>query len=167
MPVTAHYTADVGMRLGSPQNKPKHLLASLEVISSLLTPGETQPLPRGCPWPHLDFLRLHAQVAGRLHGPGPAGEPVGDDGREGTDAHQRRGRQVAEELAEVIELGEPQAPQDFLSLHLLHERNGELCKSQKDAVRSRRGTGTSSLGRRDVLCLVSHRKRAAACRQPP
>lgn len=60
--------------------------------------------------PHLNFLRLHPQVAGRFHGPGPAGKPVGDDGREGADAHQRRGWQVAEKLAEVVKLGEPQAP---------------------------------------------------------
>lgn len=85
------------------------------------TSAESHPPRLVCPWPHLDLLRLHPQVTWRLHSPGPAGKPVSHDGREGTNAHQRRGRQVAEKLAEVVELGEPQAPQDFLSLHLLHE----------------------------------------------
>lgn len=99
--------------------------------------------------PHLDLLRLQAQITGRLHSLGPTGKPVGDDGGEGTDAHQRGGRKVAEELAEVIELGEPQAPQDFLSLHLLHERHGDFCKSRRRA--------SSAIGNAMLPSLVAKR----------
>ena len=54
-------------------------------------------------------------------------EPVGKDGSQCTHTHEGGGREAAEKLAQVAQLGQPQYPQDLVSLHLLQKREEELC----------------------------------------
>lgn len=67
------------------------------------------------------FLRLVLQVAGRLDGLGSGGEPINQDSRQGTNAHQRGGWQRVEEVAKLIHLRYPQAAHHLLGLYLLHQ----------------------------------------------
>lgn len=67
------------------------------------------------------FLRLVLQVAGRLDGPGPGGEPISQDSRQSADAQQRGGRQRVKEVAKLIHLRDPQAAHHLLGLYLLHQ----------------------------------------------
>lgn len=61
--------------------------------------------------------RLLTEVTGRLEGFRPRGEPVGGDGSESTHTHERVGGETAHVLPDVIQLGNAQLSQDFLSLH--------------------------------------------------
>lgn len=63
------------------------------------------------------FHWLQAEVAGRFEGFRPGSEPVGGECCEGAHAHERVGGQAADVLPKIIQLGNPQLSQDFLSLH--------------------------------------------------
>lgn len=67
--------------------------------------------------PYWYFHWLSAKVTRWLEGFWPAGKPVGGDGSEGTHAHECIGGQSTQILPNIIQLGNPQLSQDFLSLH--------------------------------------------------
>lgn len=77
------------------------------------------------------LLRLVLQVAGGLDGAGSGSQPVGQHGGQSADAHQRGGRQSAEELSQLGYLRYPQAAHYLLGLHLLHQGGTQLCGTQE------------------------------------
>lgn len=67
--------------------------------------------------PYLHDHRLHGEVARRLEGSRPGGQPVGGEGGDGAHAQKRVSVESANVLAQVVQLWKPQLSQDFLGLH--------------------------------------------------
>lgn len=63
------------------------------------------------------LLWLLVKVTSRLDGFWPEGEPVGCEGSDGAHPHEGVGGQPADVLPQLVQLGNPQLSQDFLSLH--------------------------------------------------
>lgn len=63
------------------------------------------------------FCRLQSEVTGRFEGLWASSEPVGGDSGEGAHTHEGVRGQAAHIMQHVIQLGNPQLSQDFLSLH--------------------------------------------------
>lgn len=66
---------------------------------------------------HRQLLRLVVDVTSRPDGFRPEGEPVGCEGSDGTHPHEGVRGQPADVLPQLVQLGNPQLSQDFLSLH--------------------------------------------------